>query len=224
MDHPLLAKVVAQFAEQGVKHERIRAIDDEVVYKAKVQRWRGAVWSDADIPWLIAAGQRSEGSPDDFYADLETRAKAARSRYNAEHTPPLRTDTYIGEFLPDRLDLVRYQAEAGIRFRSTLVNAIFSLVRASLNDGHEHVIEFDTFTLGVLVRADQGHETYAAVHITGSVPPNLTAVVLRNMPGCDPDGWFLEMTLPTRTLLPGEQVWSTVMDPTAAAELLHHEG
>ncbi|WP_327588193.1 hypothetical protein OHA25_15110 [Nonomuraea sp. NBC_00507] len=99
-----------------------------------------------------------------------------------------------------------------------------SLVRASLNDGHEHVIEFDTFTLGILVRADQGHGTYAAVHITGSVPPNLTAVVLRNMPGCDPDGWFLEMALPTRTLLPGEQVWSTVMDPTAAAELLNHEG
>jgi hypothetical protein len=50
----------------------------------KVQRWRGAVWmADDAIPWLVAAGQREEGSPDDFYASLTARGKAARSQYNA---------------------------------------------------------------------------------------------------------------------------------------------
>jgi len=29
-----------------------RAIDDEVLFKVRAQRWRGAVWLDAGIPWL----------------------------------------------------------------------------------------------------------------------------------------------------------------------------
>jgi hypothetical protein len=51
-----------------------------------VQRWRGAVWIDDDVAWLVAAGQREEGSPDDFYASLEAAGKAARARYNAGHS------------------------------------------------------------------------------------------------------------------------------------------
>lgn len=68
----------------------------------KVQRWRGAVWvSDDGIPWLVAAGQREEGSPDDFYAAL-----AARSHYNAANTPPLTTETHTGDLLPCRARLL----------------------------------------------------------------------------------------------------------------------
>lgn len=68
--------------------ERITSVDDHVLFKVKVQRWRGAVWmADDGIPWLVAAGQRDNGSPDDFYASLTARGKAARSQYNAAHTP-----------------------------------------------------------------------------------------------------------------------------------------
>ena len=56
IDHPLLTKARDQFAVDDATHERIRAIDDEVVWKVKIQRWRGAVWTDEHIPWLIAAG------------------------------------------------------------------------------------------------------------------------------------------------------------------------
>lgn len=38
--------------------------------------------------------------------------------------------------------------------------------------------------------------------------------------GCAPDGWFPESSLPERELMPAEQVWSNLMDPTAAAWLL----
>lgn len=62
LDHPLLAKARAQFAAPGIGHERIRAIDDEVLWKVKVQRWRGAVWTEEDIAWLVAAGRR-QGHP-----------------------------------------------------------------------------------------------------------------------------------------------------------------
>ncbi|MEU3554203.1 hypothetical protein [Streptomyces fragilis] len=69
------------------------------------------------------------------------------------------------------------------------------------------------------VRADDGHETYLAVRITGSVPPNVTPLILRHVPGCDTEGWYPEYALPERELLPAEQAWSDIMDPRAAAEV-----
>jgi hypothetical protein len=64
LDHPLLVKARELFGDDEAGHERISAIDDEILFKVKVQRWRGAVWTDTDLdlPWLIAAGQREDGS------------------------------------------------------------------------------------------------------------------------------------------------------------------
>ncbi|MGB7588377.1 MAG: hypothetical protein WBM00_06675 [Solirubrobacterales bacterium] len=88
IDHPLLAKANQQFCDPAIPHQRIAAIDDNVLFKVKIQRWRGAVWGDtpgADVwYWLVVAGQREEGSATDFHAALASTAKAARSRYNAE--------------------------------------------------------------------------------------------------------------------------------------------
>jgi hypothetical protein len=81
--HPLLAKAAERFAGDQASQERIAAIDDQVLFKVKVQRWRGAVWFDGEIAWLVAAGQREEGSPDDFYASL-----AARERRPGHSTTP----------------------------------------------------------------------------------------------------------------------------------------
>lgn len=68
LDHPLLVKARELFGDDEAGRERIRAVDDEVLFKVKVQRWRGAVWAetDLDLPWLIAAGQREDGSSEDF--------------------------------------------------------------------------------------------------------------------------------------------------------------
>ncbi|MFF7193016.1 hypothetical protein ACFZAM_04880 [Streptomyces sp. NPDC008079] len=223
LDHPLLVKARELFAEDKTGHERIRAIDDEILFKVKVQRWRGAVWTDKDLnlPWLVAAGQREDGSMDDFYSALEANAKAARARYNTDHRQPLPGGTYVGHLLPGRDDHDRYQLEAGTRLVRQLSSAIRELTRGSLHDGHEHAADFATFRLGILVRAEDGHETYVAVRITGSVPEDLTAVVLRHVPGCEPADWYPEYALPSRSLLPAEQAWSTLMDPKAAAELLN---
>lgn len=223
IDHPLLGKAAAQFSDTETKDERIRSIDDAVLFKVKVQRWRGAVWVDADLPWLVAAGQREDGSSDDFYAALEAGGKAARARYNAAHPDGLKTSTSSSHLLPTRADHIRYRAEAGVRFARRLRATIQELVKATLRDGREHTSDFDTFTLGLHVRADNGHETYAAVRITGSVPANLATVILGNIPGCDTDGWYPEYALPERDLLPAEQAWSNVMDPCAAATILNAE-
>jgi hypothetical protein len=97
---------------------------------------------------------------------------------------------------------------------------MLELTRSTLRDGQEHTVDFDTFTLGLQVRADDGHETYLAVRITGSVPANLTTLILRTVPGCELDGWYPEYALPERDLLPAEQAWSNLMDPREAARAL----
>jgi hypothetical protein len=223
LDHPVLAKAAEQFASHEQPHERIRAIDDHVFFKVKVQRWRGAVWIEADLPWLVAAGTRESGSPDDFYKALADVGQAARARYNAANSPAMTTVTYTGQLLPGHDDRLRYQLEAGVRFVRRLEALIPALVRDSLRDGHEHTADLRTFSIGVQVRADEGHETYVAVRITGSVPDNLIQIILDIVPGCDHSGWFPEAILPHRRLAPNEQAWSNIMDPKAAGELLEDE-
>jgi hypothetical protein len=222
--HPLLQKAAEQFAAEDTPHERIRAIDDVVLFKVKTGRWRGAVYSDdpeADVKdWLVAAGTREEGSPDDFYAGLHADARAARQRYNAENDKALTTDTHAARLLPGPDDHDRYLIEAATRLARRLNASVRELVRGSLHDAHEHAADFAGFRLGVIVRAEEGHETYVAIRITGSVHKGLTTTILSRVPGCDPDAWFPEYALPERELLPAEQAWSNIMDPKAAAQLL----
>ena len=222
IDHPTLNKAREQFTDPGTPHERIASIDDQVLFKVKIQRWRGAVWTESTLSWLVAAGRRESGSADDFYAVLAADGRAARARYNAEHKPALTTDTYTAHLLPDADDWMRYQLEAAVRFVRHLESLIPDLVRQSLRDGREHAADLDTFSVGVQVRADDGHETYVAIRIMGSVPANLTKVILDIVPGCGQDGWYPEAALPDRDLRAGEQAWSNIMDTAAAAKLLDH--
>lgn len=167
VSHPLLEKATERFADDQTPQERISSIDDQVLLKVKVQRWRGAVWVDADKPWLVAAGHREEGSPDDFYAAL-----AARAQLRGHATTPS-THT-AGQRHPHRL-------------------------------------------------ADQGHETYVAIRIIGSVARRLVATVLSLVPGCQLDAWMSDYAMPERAVAPEEQIWSNIMDPAAAAKFLDEQ-
>jgi len=220
ISHPLLAKATERFADDRTPHERIAAIDDEVLFKVKAQRWRGAIWVDAGIPWLVAAGWREEGSPEDFYASLAAHGKTARARYNAEHSPPLTSTTYIADLLPGRDDDLRWRAETAVRTERRLRAVVHDLVRQSLLDGHEHAAMIDGAALGVQVLAEQGHETYVAIRIIGSVSRRLVATVLSLIPGCELDAWMSDYAMPERAVAPEEQIWSNIMDPAAAAKFL----
>ncbi|HEY6309617.1 MAG TPA: hypothetical protein VIY52_02255, partial [Streptosporangiaceae bacterium] len=44
ISHPLLAKATERFADDQTPHERIAAIDDEVLFKVKAQRW-SSLWA-----------------------------------------------------------------------------------------------------------------------------------------------------------------------------------
>ena len=225
LDHPLLRKANQQFAEQSGRRERISSIDATVLFKVKAQRWRGAVWTDAaGNRWMIAAGWREEGSQDDFYEALSHAAHSARARYNAEHTPPLATNTDVTPWLPDDADQDRFAAEGAVRLIRDIEATVRRLVRASLLDGQEHTAPVTKAALGVLVRADSGHETYIALRIRGSVPKNLLVVILDLVPGCDRNTWFPELGMPHRALESGEQVWSNLMDPLVAAQIIGDGG
>jgi hypothetical protein len=130
------------------------------------------------------------------------------------------TDTQTEHLMPEVDDRKRYQLEAAVRFVRNLETLIPDLARRPLCDGQEHVADLDTFKVGAQVRADDGYETYVAIRITGSVPANLTKVILDMVPECDQDGWYPETALPNRRLCAGEQIWSNIMDTTAAAKLL----
>jgi hypothetical protein len=220
VDHPLVRKAAERFADPDTPQERIRAIDDQVLFKVKAQRWRGAVWVEADMPWLVAGGQRQDGSPEDFYAALETSATTARTRYNNDHMPPLTTATYTGHLLPGRDDDLRLRAEQAAGAERRLRPVVHDLVRRSLLDGHEHAVMLDGAALGIHVLADSGHETYVAIRIIGSVPKRLTAIIISMVPGCEPDAWMSDYAMPERPMAPEEQIWSNLMDPIEAAKLL----
>jgi hypothetical protein len=223
VSHPLLAKATERFADDQTPRERIAAIDDEVLFKVKAQRWRGAVWVDAGIPWLVAAGQREEGSPDDFYASLASRGNAARARHNAEHSPPLTSTTYTGDLLPGREDDLRWRAEAAARDERRLGAVVHDLIRQSLLDGREHASMLEGAALGIQVLAEQGHETYMAIRIIGSVPRRLVATILSLVPGCELDAWMSDYAMPERAVAPEEQIWSNIMDPASAAKFLDQQ-
>src|SRR6201995_1841915 len=71
IEHPLLVKAVGQFTSDETPHERIAAIDDQVLLKVKVQRWRGAVWIDGDGDHGSSRpGPPGDGAPDAFSAFL----------------------------------------------------------------------------------------------------------------------------------------------------------
>jgi hypothetical protein len=75
ISHPLLAKATERFADDQTSHERIVAIDDEVPFKVKSPALAGCGLGRCRDPWLVAAGEREEGSPDDLYAALTSRGR-----------------------------------------------------------------------------------------------------------------------------------------------------
>ena len=73
-------------------------------------------------------------------------------------------------------------------------------MRRSLRDGHEHAGDFAGFRPGIIVRAEDSHETYVAIRITASVHKDLTATIPNRAHGCDPGALFPEYAPPgTRT-------------------------
>jgi hypothetical protein len=51
----------------------------------------------------------------------------------------------------------------------------------------------------------------------------VVATILSLVPGCELTAWMSDSAMPQRAVAPEEQIWSNIMDPTAAAKLLDQE-
>jgi hypothetical protein len=219
LDHPLVRKVQSPFPRATSPSARILAIDDRVFVKAKIERWRGAVWLHLTEQWLCAAGQREEGSRDDFYAHLADRCRAWRREYNSAHGQALTTDTYSDPLLPGELDRKRLAAELATAQVAAFELTVPSLVQRALRaPGTEQQCDVGGFALGVYVERQGLDAVYIAIRIRGPIDARQYAVILAEVPGTDLQSWHID-AMPHRETQPGEIVWSNVIDAATAALL-----
>ena len=170
--------------------------------------------------WLLPGGGKRD-HPTTSTPPWQPAAKRHERGTTLSTPRPLTSMTYVADLLPGR-DL-RWRAETAVRTERRFKAVVHDLVRQSLLDGHEHAAMLDGAALGVQVLAEQGHETYVAIRIIGSVPRRLVATILSLIPGCELDAWMSDYAMPERAVAPEEQIWSNIMDPVTAAKLLDQQ-
>jgi len=219
LDAPVLRKAQEVCRTDPPSTGRIAGIDDQVLWKVKIERWRGAVWCDLSHRWLVAAGRREAGSPDDFYADLADKGRRWRAEHNRSAAQPVTTDTLIAKLLPTADDEDRIRLEQAAAAVDEIRAVVRDLVVASARSGAEQADEAGGCAIAVLVRRTE-HEVYVGIRIAGPVRENITAVILAAVPAvADPAGWFLDV-MPGRPAAPGELVWSNLLNPVTLDDLL----
>lgn len=145
---------------------RIASIDDQVLWKVKIERWRGAVWCDLPRRWLVAAGRREAGSPDDFYADLTDKGRRWRAEHNRTAARPVTTDTLISPLLPTTDDEDRIRLELAAAAVDEIRTVVPDLVLASAATAAEQSDDAGGCAIAVLVRRTE-HEVYVGIRISG---------------------------------------------------------
>jgi hypothetical protein len=223
LDHVVVRKANSTFPTEDAPGERIGAIDDNVLFKVKVERWRGAVWRPLPKQWLVAAGRREAGSPDDFYEALTEKARRWRADHNREASPPLKTETYTDRLLPNQEDENRLRLEATLRVVDEIRETVRRLVLSAARTETEQGEDAGGYSLAVLVRRTELGEVYVGIRIRGPVERDAHGVILDSVPAvADRDGWFIDH-MPHRPDGPGEIVWSNLLDEREV-EVLLREG
>lgn len=217
LTHPLLAYARDVWPGKS-RTKRILGIDDTVLLQCKEnQRWRGAVHVDGDQPWLVAAGWREDGSPDDFYERLVSKCEAERKRLNRAGLK-LRQGkaAYSEHLLPTKADRDRLAMEEVAAAAESSRRSVPGLVaRAFAQPGV--VCEGDAF--GAHLRAvcqlgDQVDEMHLAIYVMGGGRHDVDYVILDlAIPGVGVEDWEWrdQDVFPVRPL-PGERYWYVFLE------------
>jgi hypothetical protein len=131
LDLPVLRKAQEACRTDPPSTGRISSIDDQVLWKVKIERWRGVVWCDLSRRWLVAAGRREAGSSADFYADLTEKGKRWRAEHNRSSAQPVSTDTLVSRLLPAADDQDRTRLEQAVAAVDEVRSVVRELVIAS---------------------------------------------------------------------------------------------
>jgi hypothetical protein len=169
LDAPVLRKAQEVCRTSPPATGRIVSIDDRVLWKVKIERWRGAVWCELPRRWLVAAGRREAGSPDDFYADLADKGRRWRAEHNRAAAPPVTTDTLVNRLLPAADDEDRIALEQAAAAVDEIRTVVADLVLSSARTSAEQPDEAGGCAIAVLVRRTE-HEVYVGIRISGTRP------------------------------------------------------
>jgi hypothetical protein len=219
LDHPLIKeaqRVPEIFAAGGV--ERILSLRDRVWFKVKVSRWRGAATRlpEGELPssepqtrlapwWLGMGGYRRAGDPNDFYASLEATADR---------------DGSSDRWLPQGWDWKRLELEHIYAWEHEIRRIVCELIARSLKDGRAYQAEFEHYKVTALARAEGG-ETYLLIATENIADARVFAVIMNAVPGIELDSWLPEPEgVAGIEPGPGEIIWSTILPPAVAAQLL----
>ncbi len=225
LDHELIKeaqRIPAENVAGGV--ERIVSLSDRVWFKVKTGRWRGAVThlSDTDEGsaenpvhlarwWLGTGGYRRDGDRTDFYA-----AVTARARQDGRHRGGVCSDRW----LPTEWDWKRSELESAVAWRSEVRRIVCELIVRSLRNGKPSRATFRNYSVTALARAEDG-DTYLAVGAENIADPKIFAVIIDAVPGVGGESWQPEPGgVLGLTPQPGEVIWSTILPPSVAAQLL----
>lgn len=126
-DHPMVDELATRAPTAPAGLKRILAVGPPLVYRLRRGRHRGAAWPDEQrsVFWLLAAGLRRQGSPEDAYAHF-TRLHDA------------------GRLLPTPDDAARIRLEAAARrYRRLSAEIPATVGKARERAGHCVSVAFD---------------------------------------------------------------------------------
>jgi hypothetical protein len=126
--HPLVDWVAHQFEvgdDADISRTGISAIKHPKFYKARTgKRWRGAVYVDPATgqAWLVAAGYRREGEPDDFYTQFAADVNAN----GADRYLPSEDDLAVLRVEEAKARLADWKTDVAVAVFETVAEAIES--------------------------------------------------------------------------------------------------
>lgn len=122
--------------------------------------------------------------------------------------------------LPQEWDRNRLKAEIAYAEYRAYEEIMIMATARSLRSGKVVTAEFSQFSMGVLVRADQGQQ-FVAFIARNVFDPKRLAVMMNALPGITADDWGPEPG-GIADLRPGsgEIIWSAVLEPETADRIL----
>lgn len=214
--------------------KRVVSLTDRVWFKVKTSAARAVVTQldEAEVPetarpvrpdgrwWIGAAGPRQADSPQrDFYDQLKSESVRKAKSLPDGHSSKGTVST--SHLLPQEWDWKRLVAEGGVRWRRELQLMVLDIIAKSLRTNKVVVAESRHHYIKAFVNAESRDEAYLVIGAEGIPDPEVLALILDCVPGISKDDWMWEPS-EVRGLKPasGEVIWSAVLPPEVAAEIL----
>ncbi|GAA2488660.1 hypothetical protein [Winogradskya humida] len=122
--------------------------------------------------------------------------------------------------MPSAWDWTRFKLEQAFAWESQIRSTVRHLIARSLHDGRPYQAEFHHYKVTALARA-QGQETYLVIGTENIADPRVFAIIINAVPGIDHASWLPEPDgVAGISPQPGEVIWSTIMPPDVAAQIL----